>query len=420
MEIEKLKVYIQSANINFLLGSGLSRPYLATLGNIEDWLMRLSRTEKSLNDQERMLLRASIYREYYNTVMLPNLDKSDNKLEDYRSTMENYKKFFMIWNEIINKRRNTLLPKQINLYSTNIDVFTEKAAEETRIEFNDGFKGSIKPIYDESNFQKSYRKTSLHFQNITEIPVFNYLKMHGGINWTLTDDFRITNDCSLNIVRSIKEVLMSIDAHFFVDLNVELKDVGNSVEKKKSDIIWEELIKRTRTIFKEISKQNDFDWGILNKFMNEYHKMIMINPTKAKFRETVNDLHFYELMRLYSNSLEKETSILFVMGFSFADEHIANITLRAANSNPTLLIYIFAHTEKDKEYYEKNLFKNNQAINNNIQIVTPENFNKKNQEYFKNRASWDTITNFDFLSINRVFEEISKMIPVSFNYGNRY
>ena len=84
------------------------------------------------------------------------------------------------------------------------------------------------------------------------------------------------------------------------------------------------------------------------------------------------------------------------------------------------MIYIFAHTEKDKEYYEKNLFKNNQAINNNIQIVTPENFNKKNQEYFKNRASWDTITNFDFLSINRVFEEISKMIPVSFNYGNRY
>lgn len=71
MEIEKLKVYIQSANINFLFGSGLSRPYLATLGNIEDWLMRLSRTEKSLNDQERMLLRASIYREYYNTVMLP-------------------------------------------------------------------------------------------------------------------------------------------------------------------------------------------------------------------------------------------------------------------------------------------------------------------------------------------------------------
>ena len=162
MEIEKLKVYIQSANINFLFGSGLSRPYLATLGNIEDWLMRLSRTEKSLNDQERMLLRASIYREYYNTVMLPNLDKSDNKLEDYRSTMENYKKFFMIWNEIINKRRNTLLPKQINLYSTNIDVFTEKAAEETRIEFNDGFKGSIKPIYDESKFKKSYRKKSLH------------------------------------------------------------------------------------------------------------------------------------------------------------------------------------------------------------------------------------------------------------------
>lgn len=35
MNIKELTYYIQSANINFLIGSGASRPYLATLGSIE-------------------------------------------------------------------------------------------------------------------------------------------------------------------------------------------------------------------------------------------------------------------------------------------------------------------------------------------------------------------------------------------------
>ena len=35
MKLETLKDYVQSANINFLIGSGLSRPFLPTLGNIE-------------------------------------------------------------------------------------------------------------------------------------------------------------------------------------------------------------------------------------------------------------------------------------------------------------------------------------------------------------------------------------------------
>ena len=80
-------------------------------------------------------------------------------------------------------------------------------------------------------------------------------------------------------------------------------------------------------------------------FREAYDRLVMINPRKAKFRETVLDLHFYELMRLYANALEKTTTCLFVAGFSFADEHIAQITRRAAASNPTLLVIIFAYDE---------------------------------------------------------------------------
>src|SRR5690606_36109240 len=60
-------------------------------------------------------------------------------------------------------------------------------------------------------------------------------------------------------------------------------------------------------------------------------------------------LEYYEQMRMYSNILEKENSVLFVTGFSFADEHIRQITLRALNSNPTLLVCVFCYNQSDKE-----------------------------------------------------------------------
>ena len=85
-----------------------------------------------------------------------------------------------------------------------------------------------------------------------------------------------------------------------------------------------------------------------NHFNQLYSKLVMINPTKAKFRETVVDYHFYELMRIYSNALERSSSLLIVAGFSFADEHIANITMRAANANPTLQVIIFAYNGNER------------------------------------------------------------------------
>lgn len=60
----------------------------------------------------------------------------------------------------------------------------EDAANGMGIELNDGFRGSINPIYDEANFMKSIMQTSIHFQHTSEIPVFNLLKIHGSINWS--------------------------------------------------------------------------------------------------------------------------------------------------------------------------------------------------------------------------------------------
>lgn len=388
MEIVKLKTYIQSANVNFLFGSGLSKPYLETLGDIEKRLTELSAS--GIDDDVCNIIKASIYKEYFTKVILPNFNP-DERDADYKSVIDNYRSFLSLWNDIFNKRHSRLLSKQLNIYTTNIDTLVENAAEETTVEFNDGFKGSINQIFDEGNFQKSYSKTSLHFQNVSELPVFNLLKMHGSINWVEKEN-TIYNDYSLQLVKVISEKLNEIGREHFVAFEEFATMKANAVTLQTSN---------PKTDYPSIYKD----------FFEIYDKLIIVNPTKRKFSETVMDIHFYELMRLYSNSLEKEQSILFVMGFSFADEHIRKITLRAANTNPTLLVVVFAYDDDQKFEFENNI------CNNNVFVLTPSKFKERNKadEKETTKELLKSLEHFNMETINKVFSLINN--DISINYG---
>lgn len=67
INIEVLKDFIQSGNINFLIGSGLSRPFLPVLGNIEKQMASVK--DAPVNKQEA--LAAVLYKEYFEKVILP-------------------------------------------------------------------------------------------------------------------------------------------------------------------------------------------------------------------------------------------------------------------------------------------------------------------------------------------------------------
>lgn len=384
MKIEIIKDFVQSANINFLIGSGLSCPYLSTLKDIESRLTELS-NNKDIKDPVRTLLQASIYKEYYEKVILPNCVICDQS--EYNSVIDRYKNFISVWNSIIHNRCGNLRTKQINVFSTNIDVFFEKASELCEVELNDGFKGSVSPIFNEANFQKSVIKNSVHFQNCTELPVFNLLKMHGSINWQLSDDV-IRNDYELHQVLSVKNIIDKLDPNSFI----QYKGTFDSMIDEANDKIY-----------------NGFKVKKLQQFNEEYNKFIMVNPTKHKFSETVMDSNFYELMRLFSNALEKENSLLFVMGFSFADEHILKITLRALQNNPTLMIIIFAHKDEDVVGYQEKFSHNS----SNVVVLSPTIWNN-----YKDAEDTDKILEFNFDSINSIYNKILKLIPVKFDYGN--
>ncbi len=105
MNIKELIQYIQSANINFMIGSGASRPYLATLGSIEEWLTRLADDKKS-NKLEYDVVEASIYKAFYESVIRPNRFPGGY---DYETTINNYRVLLTAWNGIMNKRYSSVV-----------------------------------------------------------------------------------------------------------------------------------------------------------------------------------------------------------------------------------------------------------------------------------------------------------------------
>lgn len=382
MTLEILRNFIQSSNLNFLYGSGISRPYLSTLGNIEKWLTKL--VEDDSKEPYKEVIKASLYKAYCDGVILKNRYFYPDK--DFLETKSAYTDFFSVCNELMNKRNSQLLNKQINLFTTNIDLLAEETLEKSGIELNDGFRGTLKPAYSESNFQISLSKSSMQFHKQAEVPMFNLIKVHGAVNWK-EQNGTIQSDTIL--MYYVQQALDKIDKDYFVELQ-------NADKKEKT--------------FDEVKTEADEIALILpddayKEFFEAYNKIVMINPTKEKFKTSVLDYHFYELMRIYSNALERENSILFVMGFSFADEHIAQITKRAADTNPTLQVVVFAYSDEDEEGYKKNLQIEHGCSNNNILILTPTKFKELNNEKYRGLCS--KVSFFDLKTINLIFKEIS-------------
>jgi hypothetical protein len=339
----RINEIIQDCNLNFLLGSGLSCPYLQTLGNIEALLTQLAENHQDSTKAE--LIRASLYKKYFDEALGKNLKILQSDIEA-NEVLANYCNFLKILNEILLKRKSTILGKEANIFTTNVDIFLEKAFEALSLECNDGFSGRFRPTFSLNNFKKSQFKKSLHYDNVSEIPVFNLVKLHGALTWQLDENGQIVFSPQLDWLRAAEG---------------KCGNLINCIKVENEDTI-EKLLMKAQDL--EIDKS-------VQIFMDEYEKLLIVNPTKEKFRLTILNQNYYELLRIYSNELEKENTVLFVMGFSFADEHIRDVTLRAANSNPTLMIYIMAHTKKAKLEMEKR-FEPKVVKNSNVEILSPQ------------------------------------------------
>lgn len=350
-ELEKIEKIIESSHLNFLIGSGASRNYLDTLWNIEQLLTSI---ENEPDSGEKIIIETSIKYLYLNKCIFGNIgilnnnSVQRNKRKDFKETFENYQNLINSLNTILLKRKTNLLNKQINLFTTNMDIFLDYVLDNNNVEYNDGFSGKFESYFESSNYKKSIYKNSQQYDIQSELPLFNLFKLHGSLTWKYKnkDNDKIIYDSKLTSLIKLKKIKFDEDELITIEDNISYFDLKTEASKLISKV--------------DLSKHK--------AFLLEYENLIMINPNKEKFASTTLKLNYYEQFRMYSNSLEKENSVLFVTGFSFADEHILDITLRVANVNPTLIIYVFCFNEDEKnriqKYFNGLQFNNVLCLNN--------------------------------------------------------
>jgi hypothetical protein len=339
-----LKDIVQDCHLSILVGAGLSMPYLRTLGNIEILLTDLDARDDLARDHRR-LIKAALYKKYFSDVVAKNIGILTPDPAS-QPVLDQYRAFFQALSDVLLRRKTPILNKEANVFTTNVDIFMEKALEDLQLDYNDGFNGRFKPTFSLSNFRRSLLKRSLHYDNMSEVPVFNLCKLHGSVSWEL----------------GLSGIAFSPNlAHV------------SEVSKLSTTAVQIPIVPDGADLAAVIgATAGAIPTAATNAFVEGYENLlVVVNPTKEKFKHTLLNQTYYELLRIYSNELEKENAFLLVLGFSFADEHIREITIRATSSNPTLLVWVVAYSAASAADLSAKLNVAN-APNRNIHIIAPK------------------------------------------------
>lgn len=191
--------------------------------------------------------------------------------------------------------RDSNLPKP-NIFTTNYDLFSERALDNLGYSYTNGFSGFIERYFNPSIYNYALaEQMDISSFKWSVIDSFIYLfKIHGSVNW---------------VEKAQNNKLFSIQ---------ELQDVS-------------------------------FD-----KLKPEYNYMIYPSPLKhnASLGSPYSDL-----FREFQKRLTQKQSTLVSMGFSFSDEHINNIIYQALTI-PTFRLVIFSDLGEIADGEEKIVRKN--------------------------------------------------------------
>lgn len=198
--------------------------------------------------------------------------------------------------------------RRVNIFTLNYDLAFEYACDELGIEYINGFVG-----FNERNFRPE---------------VYNY-------------DFFFPGDTTEGKVRRIERVIK------YYKLHGSLNWVYKNQNKNNPYGLYEIPIELVRM-----------------KLTNETNNLgdIMIYPTSSKKEYTLN-FPYSELFRKFADRLQQPEAVLFVVGYSFYDEHINDIIYQAlANPSFTLIILDFNGTKNKGEIKKLNDLKDPRII----------------------------------------------------------
>lgn len=287
---KELKEIIQSGHINLLIGSGCSTDYLTTLNDIEE---KMNKKETEIAAKEDYYTQIKKSKAILDESWLSKNTEAAKEKEKLEQTQKNYEDFLTFWANTISSRSLHIVNKQINIFTTNFDMFIEASCEKLNIPYNDGFAGQIKPTFNVANFNRIQRYKSLQFDNISDTLLFNIIKLHGSVSWEIKNE----------------KITYSNGSHIEDDLDT------------KEDA----------------------------EFKQGYEKIAVVNPTAEKHFETILDTNYASMLRKFTLELEKENSVLMVIGFSLNDKHIKDLLYGVMKSNPTLIVIYFSYDEYNED-----------------------------------------------------------------------
>ncbi len=345
--VKFLRKVFSSAHINVLLGSAFSIGLVPTLGERESWFQAVDTLMRDHpQDMAWRSARGLLRAEFFKAVMLPLLGvRPDLSQLGFASTVM----------RLVAERGATTLPSRVNFFTTNYDPMIELSLEELNVPFNDGFTGRVKPVFDPSSFSRLMCERSLFMEYTSQVATVNVLKAHGSLTWR--------RDAGGKIAYSSVDDTLDSCYRGFTNL------VDSSQVIKVGQLVKAECDKDGQTVLYELARElPGKERKLLDGFVEKYDSTLcIVNPAKRKFEETVLEQSYYDLLRIYANELDRNNALLFVFGFSFADEHILELTKRAIRSNPKLIVLISCHTRDDAAWY-RYLFPNA----DNVYLLAPK------------------------------------------------
>lgn len=234
------------------------------------------------------------------------LNKKENK--EIKEKMEKEGKYTYHKSLLTSLLQRPLNLRRANIFTLNYDLAFEYACDELGIEYINGFVG-----FNERNFRPE---------------VYNY-------------DFFFPGDTTEGKVRRIERVIK------YYKLHGSLNWVYKNQNKNNPYGLYEIPIELVRM-------------KLENKMDNLGE--IMIYPTSSKKEYTLN-FPYSELFRKFADRLQQPEAVLFVVGYSFYDEHVNDIIYQAlANPSFTLIIVDFNGTKNNEEIKRLNDLKDPRII----------------------------------------------------------
>ncbi|MBN3583379.1 SIR2 family protein [Algoriphagus aestuarii] len=181
--------------------------------------------------------------------------------------------------------RNPTLPR-LNIFTTNYDLYSERAMDLLGIHYVNGFTGGISKFFNPAIFNYALaEKMDLSQSKWSVIDNFFYLyKIHGSVNWIQAE-----GENKLFKVKEIQE-----------------------------------------PTFKGLEDEST----------------IMIHPTPLKYNASLGS-PYSDLFREFQKKLMQNNNILVTIGYSFSDEHINNLIFQAFTIPSFRLIVIGEPTNKN-------------------------------------------------------------------------